>query len=70
MNPCVNSTYAFLEKVMQTMKSYHNEAGQPLKIMHLAGDEVAEHAWINSTMCSNLTSAELSHNGKKVTVFY
>ena len=51
------------------MKSYHNEAGQPLKIKHLAGDEVAEHAWINSTMCSNLTSAELSNNGKKVAVF-
>lgn len=62
MNPCVNSTFTFLEKVIDTIKRYHSEAGYPLTLIHLAGDEVAEHAWMNSTMCSDLTS-ELGVNG-------
>ena len=65
MNPCVDSTFDFFDKVMSTVKQYHAAAGVPLKLMHLAGDEVASGAWINSTACSRLLEVSNAPQGER-----
>ena len=64
MNPCVDSTFDFFDKVMSTVKQYHAAASVPLKLMHLAGDEVASGAWINSTACSRLLEVSNAPQGE------
>lgn len=39
LNPCENSTYTFIDKVMQELVLMHNDAGQPIEIWNLGGDE-------------------------------
>ncbi|XP_012942012.1 uncharacterized protein LOC101851597 [Aplysia californica] len=50
VNPCMESTYAFIEKVVSELKKMHQDI-QPLKVFHFGGDEVAHGAWVNSTAC-------------------
>lgn len=56
MNPCVDSMQEFVTAVVSTIKSYHQEAGQELKTIHLAGDEVALGAWDDSPECAALVA--------------
>ncbi|QUM76542.1 carbohydate-binding domain-containing protein [Moritella sp. 24] len=39
LNPCIDSTYNFISKVISEVQSMHQEAGQPLKTWHMGGDE-------------------------------
>ncbi|WP_237054764.1 family 20 glycosylhydrolase [Microbulbifer sediminum] len=39
INPCIESTYAFVGKVMREVQAMHREAGQPLRSWHFGGDE-------------------------------
>ncbi|KAH3869272.1 hypothetical protein DPMN_032435 [Dreissena polymorpha] len=50
LNPCINSTYAFIGKVMNEVKALHANI-QPLAIFHFGGDEVAKGAWEKSPRC-------------------
>ena len=50
MNPCIESTYTFVRKVMATVKDIHADV-QPLEFYHFGGDEVAHGVWTNSTIC-------------------
>lgn len=43
--------YRFVEKVLTELARMHQEAGQPLKVFHVGGDEVAKGAWIGSPLC-------------------
>ena len=54
VNPCLNSTYKFIEHVLSALVNLHKDIS-PLKLFHMGGDEVAEGAWVNSTACQNLT---------------
>ena len=54
INPCVNSTYAFIEALVKEVKALHSGI-QPLKIFHFGGDEVPKGAWTGSPECKNLT---------------
>ncbi|OWF40739.1 uncharacterized protein LOC110463418 [Mizuhopecten yessoensis] len=56
INPCINSTYRFIAKVMDEIQEMHVQAGQPLNIYHYGGDEVPLGAWVNSTACKNILS--------------
>lgn len=50
INPCLDSTYEFIRKVIHEVKALH--AGiQPLEIFHFGGDEVPNGAWIGSPQC-------------------
>ena len=40
--------------MIEVIKGYHQTAGQPLKTIHLAGDEVATDAWTESPKCDAL----------------
>lgn len=55
-NPCIQSTYNFVQHVIDAMISMHKDT-QPLTIYHFGGDEVAEGAWKNSSACESLARA-------------
>ena len=50
INACMESSYNFIDKVMDEVKALHDEAGQPLTRYHIGADE-AEHAWDDSPVC-------------------
>ena len=50
MNPCIESSYRFVETVLKSIIQTHREAGVPLKTYHLGADETAG-AWVNSPIC-------------------
>lgn len=65
INPCVNSTYTFIGKVIAEVKAMH-EGIQPLTLYHVGGDEVAPTAWLKSPAClqqfgANFTQANVKH---------
>lgn len=39
INPCIDSTYRFVGKVIEEVKAMHEAAGQPLASWHFGGDE-------------------------------
>ncbi|MDC0708659.1 family 20 glycosylhydrolase [Stigmatella sp. ncwal1] len=40
INPCLDTSYAFLTKVVQEIKARYTAAGAPLKTIHAGGDEL------------------------------
>ena len=60
INPCMNSTYAFIETLVKAVKQLHDGI-QPLKIFHFGGDEVPVGAWTESLLCRGL-AAQLQVN--------
>lgn len=45
------SCYSFIELVVSELKSVFDEAGAPLEVIHLGGDEMPSHCWENSPQC-------------------
>lgn len=50
LNPCIESTYRFYEKVLTEIQKMHIG----LKFFHFGGDEVANGVWLNSAKCQHL----------------
>ena len=48
MNPALESTYAFIERVVGDLVAMHQEAGVPLRHVHMGGDEVPAGVWEGS----------------------
>ena len=48
MNPALPSTYHFLSKIIDEIRSIHDQAGVPLKIIDLGGDETPSGVWEKS----------------------
>ncbi|MGE5199477.1 MAG: family 20 glycosylhydrolase [Rhodospirillaceae bacterium] len=48
MNPALDSTYAFIEKVVDEVMAVHKAAGVPLRNLHMGGDEVPAGVWEKS----------------------
>jgi hexosaminidase len=48
MNPALESTFAFVERVVSDLVAMHREAGVPLRNLHVGGDEVPPGAWERS----------------------
>ncbi len=57
------SCYTFAQKVITELARMHQEAGQPLTMMHVGGDEVAKGAWTGSPLCLQFMK---EHNLKDV----
>ena len=55
VNPCVESSYEFVDKLISQVRAMHAEI-QPLKVIHLGGDEVPFGAWSLSPACQRLYS--------------
>ena len=64
INPCIESTYNFIAKVIDTVVDLHKDI-QPLKIYHFGGDEVANGAWENSSRCDTLLTNNPKYNISK-----
>lgn len=50
INPCMDSTYTFIGKVLGEIATYHDQAKVPLKRYHIGADETAG-AWHRSPIC-------------------
>jgi len=48
MDPALESTYRFIDKVVGDLVAMHREAGAPLKNIHMGGDEVPNGVWVGS----------------------
>src|SRR2546427_9836296 len=48
MNPALESTYGFIERVVSDLAAMHREAGAPLRHVHMGGDEVPAGVWVGS----------------------
>jgi len=48
MNPVLESTYGFIERVVGDLVAIHREAGAPLRHIHMGGDEVPAGVWEKS----------------------
>lgn len=53
LNPCLDSTYRFVDKVLSELIALHQQAGVPLKRYHIGADETAG-AWQGSPACKTL----------------
>lgn len=62
LNVCIESTYHFVDKVIDEIAKLHKEAGQPLTRYHIGADETAG-AWLESPKCE----AFIANNDKGVT---
>lgn len=52
MNVCRESTYNFMGLVFDEVIAMHEEAGAPLNMIHVGGDEVPQGAWTESPICN------------------
>ncbi|MDD3716384.1 MAG: family 20 glycosylhydrolase [Candidatus Marinimicrobia bacterium] len=50
-NPCMESTYRFVGKVVEELAAMYREASAPLYILHIGGDEVPRGAFEHSPVC-------------------
>jgi len=48
MNPGLQSTYDFIQRVVMDLAAMHREAGAPLRHIHMGGDEVPAGVWQGS----------------------
>ncbi|WP_404341360.1 family 20 glycosylhydrolase [Pseudoalteromonas mariniglutinosa] len=51
INVCMDSTYAFLDKVTYELQQMYREAGVQLNNLHIGGDEVGVGSWLGSPIC-------------------
>ncbi|SHI09707.1 family 20 glycosylhydrolase [Ferrimonas marina] len=58
INPCLDSSYAFIDKVLEGVQQMHQRAGVPLHTYHIGADET-EEAWSHSPRCEALIESEL-----------
>jgi len=63
LNVCMESTYNFIDKVLDELKIMHVQANHPLDLYHIGADETAG-AWVNSPACKNLISLQEKQQGK------
>lgn len=68
LNICIPTTYAFINKVIDTVAAYHQAAGVPLKRYHIGADETAG-AWTGSPACQAMM-AEKKLTLKQMTPYF
>ena len=60
VNVCQESTYTFIEKVVDEVMALHEKAKVPLRVLHTGGDEVPGGVWTASPACRTLIQSEPS----------
>ncbi|MCP8899344.1 family 20 glycosylhydrolase [Gilvimarinus xylanilyticus] len=63
VNVCLESTYAFIDKVMYELQQMYREAGLKLDTFHMGGDEVGKGSWTRSPVCEQLFTQQLGVAG-------
>ncbi len=69
INPCLPSSYHFIDKVLTEIKAMHDEAGVPLQRYHIGADETAG-AWVESPACKVLMEEEGIDEAKHLTAYF
>lgn len=69
INPCIDSSYRFIDKVLSEIKKMHDEAGVPLRRYHIGADETAG-AWVESPACQALMEKEGIAETKHLTAYF
>ncbi len=59
LNPCMASTYRFVEEVLSQLISMHKQANVPLRKYHIGADETAG-AWQDSPACKAMIAKQAS----------
>lgn len=57
INVCQESTYRFLEVIFDELIDLHEEAGLPLRSIHIGADEVPAGVWTQSPECNELIAS-------------
>ena len=70
MNMAMPSTYRFVDKVVTEIAKMYEEAGVPLEMMHLGGDEVPRGAWMESPACKQLMEQEGLSKTSELSAYY
>lgn len=70
INVCQDSTYRFLDKVVTEVRAMYVEAGVPLEVFHIGGDEVPEGVWEKSPICSELTTSQGISGRQQLTGYF
>ncbi len=60
VNPCLDSSYAFVAKVMDEVQKMYAEADASLVTFHIGGDEVGAGAWTGSPICNALYKKDVT----------
>ena len=55
INVCLESSYVFVDQVLEDLISLHNQAEHPLQMYHIGADETAG-AWVESPACKALVA--------------
>ncbi|MGL1956946.1 MAG: carbohydate-binding domain-containing protein [Colwellia sp.] len=70
LNPCIDSTYRFVDKILTEIISLHESAGAPLKRYHIGADETAG-AWLDSPACKQLMQQNKNiHKTEELTAYF
>ncbi|MBY5992651.1 family 20 glycosylhydrolase [Ferrimonas balearica] len=70
INPCQESSYRFIGKVLDEVQAMHEDAGVPLTLYHIGADETAG-AWEHSPRCAALIADELDlHSTEDLTGYF
>lgn len=60
VNVCLDSSYAFIDKVVYELSQMYREAGLTLSTYHMGGDEVGAGSWQGSPACQALIAKGLA----------
>nr|ABE96869.1 beta-N-acetylhexosaminidase [proteobacterium AI21] len=60
INVCLDSTYAFIDKVLYELQQMYREAGLQLRVFHMGGDEVGVGSWEQAPACQQLFAEPLN----------
>lgn len=55
INVCMESSYAFVDRVLEDLIALHQQANHPLNMYHIGADETAG-AWLESPVCKALVA--------------
>ncbi|MFZ0430659.1 MAG: family 20 glycosylhydrolase [Acidobacteriota bacterium] len=70
VNVCQESTYQFMQKVVTEVRAMYVEAGVPLEVFHIGGDEVPEGVWDKSPICSELATSRGISGRQQLTGYF
>ena len=69
INPCIDSSYRFIDKVLREIQTMHDDAGVPLGRYHIGADETAG-AWVESPACQALMEQEGIAEASHLTAYF
>ncbi|RUS77091.1 hypothetical protein EGW08_015146 [Elysia chlorotica] len=64
VNPCLRSTYTFINRVLTSLVSMHRDIS-PLRTYNFGGDEVPKGTWQKSPVCAQLRQSGVSAEPKR-----